>query len=179
MWADALVDGHGLDCGRDQAPIAGHPMRRSSIRPFLRRTRRQRLGLPIRWIEPLDNATVACWVSWILHPGLPVILTTLRGWPRAWDWIDVDCVEAGSALEAAWRQAAAGHGCPLRAQSGHAPAFCQRTGSFAEFLSRRAPGTSASAVADCCGNCSPIPRCSCACSSAAQMPSFIDSVSAD
>jgi CelD/BcsL family acetyltransferase involved in cellulose biosynthesis len=140
MWADALVDGHGLEALEPQVLIAGPPDAPQLLWPFLRRSRRQRLGLPIRWIEPLQN-------TFCMHSGLlgsmdlteacELIVTTLRAWPQAWDWIDIDCVAAGSALEAAWRQAAAGHGCPLRAQPGERPPFISAPGSFAEFVATR------------------------------------------
>jgi CelD/BcsL family acetyltransferase involved in cellulose biosynthesis len=143
MWADALVDGHGLEAFEPQVLIAGPPDAPQLIWPFLRRSRRPRLGLPIRWIEPLQN-------TFCMHSGLlgsmdpteacQLIVTTLRGWPQAWDWIDIDCVEAGAPLETAWRQAAAEHGCRLCAQPGERPPYISAPGSFTEFVATRSKG---------------------------------------
>jgi CelD/BcsL family acetyltransferase involved in cellulose biosynthesis len=140
MWADALIAGHGLQAFEPQVLIAGPPDAPQLIWPFLRRSRRQRLGLPIRWIEPLQN-------TFCMHSGLlgsldftqacQLIITALRGWSQAWDWIDIGCVEAEAPLEAAWRQAAAINGCRLRAQPDERPPYIREPGSFAEFVAKR------------------------------------------
>lgn len=140
MWADALVAGHGVEAACLQVLIAGSPSEPRLIWPFQVRTRRQRLGLPIRWIEPLQN-------TFCMHSGLMtslseseacrLILATLREWSRPWDWIDIAAVEAGSALHAAWREAAAAQRCRLRAVRGERPPYIREPGSFADFVAAR------------------------------------------
>jgi CelD/BcsL family acetyltransferase involved in cellulose biosynthesis len=140
IWARSLLQGHQIDTAELQVAFkATHCGELSMVWP-LRFTTHRRMGLTWKKVGALSN--IFC-----LHGGLLTsvdlgvavrqTLQALRGMQGTWSWLDVDLLETGSPLHAAWLRAAQQSDCRVeRITKGRAP-YILSPGTLDEFLATK------------------------------------------
>lgn len=139
MWAQALLHGHGLDttelrvaaCWRDGGLALAWPL-------FFRAQRR--FGMPWKKVSALNN--IFCMhggllTSMDLAQAVRLTLRALRADRWAWSWIDVDLIEIGSPLHAAWLQAAGQLDCDVEHIPKARSPFIVSPGTLDDFLATK------------------------------------------